>query len=690
MKTLSCFTLAVFLAASIAHATPASKRAAALARAGDYETAVRDVAPDANDIELTAWLIAAKLRTYEGEGQTEAARALVAAHPENPWSWYALVQALSNGTDSTEWLAASAKMLQAAGNDPPSELIALRAAALGSVDKQDEARKLLDDALARRPNDAVLLNARGDQSAEDGQLAFYARAASAAPSNMSAWWKAGNALLRRRRTVEAVEALQRATEVAPRSLYTRQSYWRALHALTELTPAQKQLAIEADIAALVRDRGDLPTTFAAIAREYHALKLNDLACEEDERVLREAPHSAAAASVLFARTRDFREGKSEETLDEPRTRAEYRRLLRAVVDDPERSTAMHGNAYVSLLTTMRHDPTIPAGELLQTVEQMERYEQDSPLWRYVFAPAMLADRGVALDYAESLARRALPELTKSLEAERAMYPTDDDYRKASARTRAMAHDVLGWVLLAQKKPAAAKRELLAASAADPTNADALYHLGRYYESRGLPAKAEQAFVKGSLITNALDNRNRDALKALYRKRHGGNLAGFEAYRRQVDGTNAATARRKVLATRNSAPKAVIPFQLATLRGSTLSLDDLKGKVAVINFWGIWCNWCVRELPDFQALARNYSKDPAVRILTINNDGDVDKVREWMATKKFDFPVLLDDGWLSHIGLHSFPTTWFLDRNGRIAFTKVGWSEKLLDEFTWRIEALKAE
>jgi thiol-disulfide isomerase/thioredoxin len=688
MKTLVFLPLAMLLVAPIAQASPASERVAALYRAGDYETAARAAVADPDDVELSAWLIAAKLRTSEGQDQTEAARALVAAHPTNPWSWFALAQVLSDGMDTAAWAEASAKMLEVAGENAPSDMITLHAGALVNVNKQADALKLLDDALMRRPNDPVLLTARGDYSSEDEQLAYYGRAQRANPAGVTAWARAGNALLRRRRPVEAVESLQRATELAPRALYTRQTYWRAIHALTEWTPAQKQQAIEADIAAFVRNRGDLPSTFAAVAREYHDLKLHDRACEAEERVLREAPHSAAAASVLFARAQEFREGKSDDELEEPATRAEYRRLLRAVVDDPQRSTGMHGSVYVSLLATMRHDPAVPADELQRTVEAVEQYEDDNPLWRYVYAPVILADRGVALEYAESLARRALPELMKTLKAERTMYPTELAYNRASAKMKSMAHDAVGWVLLARKKPDAAKRELLAAHEADPQNAGALYHLGRYYESRGLPAKAEEWFIKGSLITNALDNENRDALKALYRKRHGGSLAGFEAYRKNVTGSNAAKEKRKVLASRSNPPKSVLPFKLTTLRGGPLALDDLKGKVAVINFWGIWCGWCVRELPDLQKLVRNYANDPAVRIVTINNDGDADKVREWMSTRKYDFPVLLDDGWLERNEMHSFPTTWFLDRSGRIAFTKVGWSEKLVDEFTWRIEALK--
>lgn len=695
MKTLARSTLITMLAAALlaprAFASSASARVAALVRAGDFESAIAAANPndDPNDVELAAWLIAARLRTGDWHEQLAAARKLTAAHPENPWSWFALVHALSNTTDSAELLGATETMLRTAGDDPPSDLIALRSGALMNADREEEARKLLDAALARHPDDATLLVARGDAAAENDQLAFYLRARRADPANANAWAREGTTLLRRRRGSEAVEALQRAIELAPRAVYTRQSYWRALHGAAELTQAQKELAIEADLDAFVRDRGDLPSTFSAIAREYHQLKLRDRQCAAEERVLREAPHSMAAAQVLYARAVDFREGRSEEELQQPKIRDEYRRLLRAVLADPQRSTAMHGTVAVTLLSTMRYDRTVPPGELRETVEQLDRYGDDNPVWRFAIAPSILADHGVALDYAESLARQALPELRKQLESNRAMYQASEDFEEARSVTDSAAHDALGWVLLAEQKMPEAKRELLAAVAANPKNADALYHLGRFYESYRLLTKAMETYAKGALVTNALHNDNRAALKAAYRKRHG-SLRGFEAYRKTVDGTDAVERKAKVLASRANPPKPVLPFKLTTLRGSPMTLDDLKGKVSVINFWGIWCGWCVRELPDFQTLARRYSNDPAVRIVTVNNDGDVDKVRDWMTSKKYDFPVLLDDGWLSKISLHSFPTTWFLDRTGRIAFTKVGWSEKLVDEFSWRIEALKRE
>ena len=92
--------------------------------------------------------------------------------------------------------------------------------------------------------------------------------------------------------------------------------------------------------------------------------------------------------------------------------------------------------------------------------------------------------------------------------------------------------------------------------------------------------------------------------------------------------------------------------------------------------------------EFAKLAQRYVEDPAVLVLTINNDTDPNVVREWMAKREYRFPVLLDDGYARSASVTSYPTTWFIDRQGRIAFTKKGWSEQLEEEFAWRVEALR--
>ena len=76
-------------------------------------------------------------------------------------------------------------------------------------------------------------------------------------------------------------------------------------------------------------------------------------------------------------------------------------------------------------------------------------------------------------------------------------------------------------------------------------------------------------------------------------------------------------------------------------------------------------------------------------LVLNDDNPAD-VPPWMKQKNYTFAVLLDDGYVAQKAkVTAFPTTWFLDREGKRAFVKEGWSEKLVEEFTWRIEAIRA-
>ena len=57
-------------------------------------------------------------------------------------------------------------------------------------------------------------------------------------------------------------------------------------------------------------------------------------------------------------------------------------------------------------------------------------------------------------------------------------------------------------------------------------------------------------------------------------------------------------------------------------------------------------------------------------------------------QKKSYTTFYDDGYVSNSDIHAFPTTWFLDTTGKKAFEKKGWSEKLLEEFSWRIEEVK--
>lgn len=145
---------------------------------------------------------------------------------------------------------------------------------------------------------------------------------------------------------------------------------------------------------------------------------------------------------------------------------------------------------------------------------------------------------------------------------------------------------------------------------------------------------------------------------------------------------AAFAQRMVLATGIANPeteikkektKAAYDFTLNQLDGVTLDFEDLKGKVVFINFWATWCAPCVAEMPSINSLYKIYEDNPEVVFVMINVENKEDKVRKFIKKKKFSFPIYLPNA--SQIPRvyesKGIPTTFVLDKDGYIAYKKVG-------------------
>ncbi len=116
------------------------------------------------------------------------------------------------------------------------------------------------------------------------------------------------------------------------------------------------------------------------------------------------------------------------------------------------------------------------------------------------------------------------------------------------------------------------------------------------------------------------------------------------------------------------------FELETLGGGgTGSLEDYRGKVVVLNFWGSWCPPCRAESPLLQRWHERISKSDGgtllgVDALDVTSDA-LDFVREYGLT----YPMLKDsdEQLYPDYGVVSFPETFVIDREGRVAAIKRG-------------------
>src|SRR5690606_37921808 len=101
---------------------------------------------------------------------------------------------------------------------------------------------------------------------------------------------------------------------------------------------------------------------------------------------------------------------------------------------------------------------------------------------------------------------------------------------------------------------------------------------------------------------------------------------------------------RILQSRLSGDETPPPVTQKSLDGETVSLADLKGKLAVIKFWGLWCEPCRLEMPAFGRFADQYSDVEDVVIITVDNDPKPETAREWMKNHGYKFEVLLDSGY----------------------------------------------
>ena len=129
------------------------------------------------------------------------------------------------------------------------------------------------------------------------------------------------------------------------------------------------------------------------------------------------------------------------------------------------------------------------------------------------------------------------------------------------------------------------------------------------------------------------------------------------------------------------------FALPDENGKTVKLSDYKGKVVLLDFWATWCGPCKIEIPWFIEFQRQY-KDRGFTVIGISMDeGGWQTVRPFVEEFKMNYPVLIgtDEMATTFGGVDVLPTTFIIDKQGRIVATHMGLTSK--DEFEKTIQSL---
>lgn len=116
--------------------------------------------------------------------------------------------------------------------------------------------------------------------------------------------------------------------------------------------------------------------------------------------------------------------------------------------------------------------------------------------------------------------------------------------------------------------------------------------------------------------------------------------------------------------------AVFPdFEVKDLNGNPLSLAKFRGKVVLVDFWATWCGPCIEELPNVLAAYKKY-RAKGFEIVGISLDRNEAELRSFVVEKQMTWPQYFDGKhWDNELavryGVASIPTTYLLDRDGRI-------------------------
>jgi thiol-disulfide isomerase/thioredoxin len=102
------------------------------------------------------------------------------------------------------------------------------------------------------------------------------------------------------------------------------------------------------------------------------------------------------------------------------------------------------------------------------------------------------------------------------------------------------------------------------------------------------------------------------------------------------------------------------------------MADFKGKVVLINFWATWCPPCRQEIPDLVALQAKYPDH--LQVVGVSQDsGSPEAVGRFAAAHHINYPIVMSTPEIERLfpNVYALPTSFLIDRDGRIAQKHVG-------------------
>ncbi len=134
-----------------------------------------------------------------------------------------------------------------------------------------------------------------------------------------------------------------------------------------------------------------------------------------------------------------------------------------------------------------------------------------------------------------------------------------------------------------------------------------------------------------------------------------------------------------------------PVQLNDLQGQPVSLEGLRGKLVLVDFWASWCVPCRAELPRLVVLQKQHAEAGLV-VLAVNVDERAKDRDKYLSKHPLELTILDDSAQatVASYQVEKMPTSVLVGRDGNIAAVHYGYTDEQYEELERQVASLLAE